>query len=75
MAGWDAFWYSVVTITTVGYGDYYPVTTGDRIAAMFIMVAGVGVIGALASILASASPEAKRAPESERRRLRPGSTR
>ncbi len=51
--GSDAFWYSMVTITTVGYGDYYPVTLGGRITAMFIMVAGVGIIGALASILAS----------------------
>jgi voltage-gated potassium channel len=51
--GWNAFWYSIVTITTVGYGDYYPVTVGGRIAGMFIMVAGLGIIGALASILAS----------------------
>ena len=43
----------MVTITTVGYGDYYPVTSGGRITAMFIMLAGVGIIGALASILAS----------------------
>jgi voltage-gated potassium channel len=51
--GGDAFWYSMVTITTVGYGDRYPVTAGGRITAMFIMFMGVGIIGALASILAS----------------------
>ncbi len=51
--GWDSFWYSVVTITTVGYGDRYPITIGGRITAMFIMFMGVGIIGALASILSS----------------------
>src|SRR5512139_2426894 len=51
--GGDALWYSIVTITTVGYGDYYPVTMAGRITAMFIMFMGVGIIGALASILAS----------------------
>ena len=51
--GGDSLWYSIVTITTVGYGDFYPVTTAGRITAMFIMFAGVGIIGALASILAS----------------------
>ena len=51
--GGDSLWYSIVTITTVGYGDRYPVTTGGRITAMFIMFMGVGIIGALASILAS----------------------
>jgi voltage-gated potassium channel len=53
LTGGDALWYAIVTITTVGYGDYYPVTTAGRITAMFIMFAGVGIIGALASILAS----------------------
>jgi voltage-gated potassium channel len=51
--GGDALWYAIVTITTVGYGDFYPVTPAGRVTAMFIMFAGVGIIGALASILAS----------------------
>ena len=51
--GGDSLWYSIVTITTVGYGDFYPVTFWGRVTAMFIMFAGVGIIGALASILAS----------------------
>jgi voltage-gated potassium channel len=51
--GGGALWWSVVTITTVGYGDEYPVTTGGRITAVLVMFCGVGIIGALASILAS----------------------
>lgn len=52
-SGWDAFWYSIVTITTVGYGDFYPITFGGRVVAIFIMFAGVGIIGVLASLLSS----------------------
>ena len=51
--GGDALWWGVVTITTVGYGDFYPVTPGGRLTAVFVMFAGVGIIGSLASILAS----------------------
>jgi voltage-gated potassium channel len=51
--GGGALWWSIVTITTVGYGDTYPVTTAGRITGVFVMFAGVGIIGALASILAS----------------------
>ena len=51
--GGDALWWAVVAITTVGYGDFYPVTTLGRITGFFVMVAGIGIIGALASILAS----------------------
>ena len=46
-------WWAVVTITTVGYGDQYPVTLPGRVTAVFVMFAGVGIIGSLASILAS----------------------
>jgi len=62
--GGDSIWWSVVTITTVGYGDKYPVTTGGRLTAVFVMFSGVGIIGALASILASfLIPPPKKAEE------------
>ncbi len=51
--GGDALWWAVVTITTVGYGDKYPVTMLGRFTGVVVMFAGVGIIGALASILAS----------------------
>jgi voltage-gated potassium channel len=52
-SGGEALWYSIVTITTVGYGDFVPVTMPGRIAAIGLMIAGLGIIGALASLLAS----------------------
>jgi voltage-gated potassium channel len=52
-SGQDALWWAFTTITTVGYGDRYPVTFLGRTTAVFVMFAGIGVIGALASILAS----------------------
>ena len=40
----DAFWWAVVTITTVGYGDYYPVTSVGRIIAVLVMFSGIGIV-------------------------------
>jgi voltage-gated potassium channel len=51
--GGDALWWGIVTITTVGYGDQFPVTPGGRIVAGVVMVVGIGIIGALASIFSS----------------------
>lgn len=49
----DAIWWSVTTITTVGYGDKYPVTTEGRIVAMILMVSGIGLFGVLSGLAAS----------------------
>jgi voltage-gated potassium channel len=49
----DAIWWSYVTITTVGYGDKFPVTTEGRIIAMFLMTAGVGLFGTFTAYIAS----------------------
>jgi voltage-gated potassium channel len=63
--GGDALWWAIVTITTVGYGDTYPVTTLGRMTGVMVMFAGVGIIGALASILASILVPQAPAPEPE----------
>lgn len=49
----DAIWWSVTTITTVGYGDRYPMSTEGRIIAMVLMISGVGLFGTLSGIVAS----------------------
>ena len=49
----ESLWWAVVTMTTVGYGDVYPVTTLGRILAAVIMLLGVGVVALPAGILAA----------------------
>jgi voltage-gated potassium channel len=49
----DALWWAYVTITTVGYGDKFPVTSEGRLIAGFLMTAGVGLFGTFTGFVAS----------------------
>jgi voltage-gated potassium channel len=49
----DALWWAIVTVTTVGYGDRFPVTGGGRTVAVVLMLVGIGLIGTLTATVAS----------------------
>ncbi|WP_421735388.1 ion transporter [Cellulomonas sp.] len=59
----DSLWYTVVTISTVGYGDQYPVTTAGRIVGAIIIVVGVGIFGTFTGYLANLFLTPRKAPE------------
>lgn len=48
----DVLWWALTTVSTVGYGDFYPVTTGGRFCAAALMFVGIGLFASLAGILA-----------------------
>jgi len=49
----DSIWWALVTVTTVGYGDKYPITTEGRIIGVMLMFVGVGIFGTFTAYLAS----------------------
>lgn len=49
----DAVWWSFVTLTTVGYGDRFPVTTEGRVIGVLLMFAGISLFGTLSGFIAS----------------------
>ncbi|MFV8430052.1 potassium channel family protein [Vibrio owensii] len=51
--GTDALWWAFVTISTVGYGDHYPVTTGGKLLAVLIIICGVGIFGMISGLITS----------------------
>ena len=54
-----AMWWAVATLTTVGYGDLYPVTAGGKIFTFIILIVGLGLVAVPAGIVASALAKAR----------------
>ncbi|MCA9089574.1 MAG: ion transporter [Planctomycetaceae bacterium] len=59
-------WWAVVTLTTVGYGDAYPITVGGRVFTFAILLVGLGVISVPAGLVASALAKARQLEDQER---------
>jgi voltage-gated potassium channel len=47
----DAFWWTIATITTVGYGDYTPITLVGRMIAVAVMFSGIGIVVVIVGII------------------------
>ena len=50
---WDGVWWAVVTVTTVGYGDFYPSDVEGRLIGIAVMLLGIGFISVLTATIAS----------------------
>jgi len=53
----DALWWSVATLTTIGYGDIFPITAFGRILAAVIAILGIGIVAIPTGIIASGFTE------------------
>lgn len=60
-----SLWWSVATLTTVGYGDVYPVTVGGRLFTFLVLMIGLGIIAVPAGLVASALSEARKIQRDE----------
>ncbi len=60
-----SLWWSIVTLTTVGYGDVYPITAGGKMFTFFVLIIGVGIVTIPAGLVATALSKARDIEEKE----------
>ena len=61
-----SLWWAITTLTTVGYGDVYPVTLGGRIFTFFVLIIGLGIIAVPSGLFASALSKAREERQDEK---------
>ncbi|WP_179020819.1 ion transporter [Winogradskyella forsetii] len=61
----SSLWWSIVTLTTVGYGDVYPITVGGRVFTFFMLLIGLGVVAIPTGIISSSLTKAVEPNEEE----------
>jgi voltage-gated potassium channel len=54
-----SLWWAVTTLTTVGYGDMFPITTGGKLFTFFVLITGLGIIAIPTGLIASALSQAR----------------
>ena len=62
-----SFWWAVVTLTTVGYGDAFPITIGGKIFTFFVLIIGVGIVTIPAGLVATALSKARELEDEEKK--------
>lgn len=55
----DGLWWAIITLTTVGYGDVYPITAGGKVFTFIILLIGLGIVAVPTGLLASALSKLK----------------
>ncbi len=61
----QSLWWAVATLTTVGYGDIYPITTGGKIFTTIVLFIGLGIVAVPAGLVATALSKAREMEEKE----------
>lgn len=65
----NSLWWAIVTLTTVGYGDAYPITVGGRIWTIFVLFLGMGIVAVPAGLMATGLSRAIEEERAEARRI------